>query len=77
MALLSYIITALFNYYYIVFVFVCLVSLHNVVSVQYNGAGLLPKMILLTQCYYHRGINPFECHEEVLSLQPIYDPTTF
>ena len=24
------------------------------VSVQYNG-GLLPDMILLTQCYYHRG----------------------
>ena len=26
----------------------------NVVSVQYNG-GLLPDIILLTQCYYHRG----------------------
>ena len=24
------------------------------VSVQYNG-GFLPDMILLTQCYYHRG----------------------
>ena len=24
------------------------------VIVQYNG-GLLPGMILLTQCYYHRG----------------------
>ena len=24
------------------------------VNVQYNG-GLLPDMILLTQCYYHRG----------------------
>ena len=24
------------------------------VSVQYNG-GLLPNIILLTQCYYHRG----------------------
>ena len=24
------------------------------VSVQYNG-GLLPAVILLTQCYYHRG----------------------
>ena len=24
------------------------------VSVQYNG-GLLPDIILLTQCYYHRG----------------------
>ena len=26
----------------------------NVVSVQYNG-GLPPGIILLTQCYYHRG----------------------
>ena len=26
----------------------------NNVSVQYNG-GLLPDIILLTQCYYHRG----------------------
>ena len=24
------------------------------ISVQYNG-GLLPDIILLTQCYYHRG----------------------
>ena len=24
------------------------------VSVQYNG-GLIPDIILLTQCYYHRG----------------------
>ena len=27
----------------------------NVVSVQYNGE-LLPDIMLLTQCYYHRGI---------------------
>ena len=41
----------------------------NVVSSvyrQYNG-GLLPDMILLTQCYYH-------CHEEVSSLQPMIPP---
>ena len=25
------------------------------VNVQYNGAGLLPDIILLTQCYLHRG----------------------
>ena len=24
------------------------------VNVQYNG-GLLPEIVLLTQCYYHRG----------------------
>ena len=37
------------------FVFVWL-SLHAAVnvSVQYNG-GVLPDIILLTQCYYHRG----------------------
>ena len=43
------------------------------VSVQYNG-GLLPDIILLTQCYYHRGTNPFKCHEDVLSLQPLIPP---
>ena len=40
------------------------------VSVQYNG-GLLPDIILLTQCYFHRSGNPFKCHEEVLYLQPL------
>ena len=42
------------------------------VSVHYNG-GLLPDIILLTQCYYHR----FKCHEEVLSLQPMIPPKRF
>ena len=42
----------------------------NVSSVQYNG-GLLPDIILLTQCYYHRG------HEEVLYLQPLIPPKRF
>ena len=38
------------------------------VSVQYDG-GLLPDIILLTQCYlfFHRG--------EVLYLQPLIPPT--
>ena len=39
------------------FVFdVCLVSLHGdyCKCIQYNG-GILPDIILLTQCYYHRG----------------------
>ena len=45
--------------YYIVSVFVftvvfwCPCMAINNVSVQYNG-GLLPDIILLTQCYYHR-----------------------
>ena len=30
------------------------VAINNVSSVPYNG-GLLPDIILLTQCYYHRG----------------------
>ena len=40
------------------------------VSVQYNG-GLLPDIILLTQCYFHRGTRLFE---EVLYLQPLIPP---
>ena len=45
--------------YYIVsvlFLLFFLVSLHGAinVSVQYNG-GLLPDIILLAQCYFHRG----------------------
>ena len=43
------------------------------ISVQYNG-GLLPDIILLTQCYYHRGTR---CHEEVLYLQPMIPPKRF
>ena len=43
------------------------------VSVQYDG-GLLPDIILLTQCYYHRGRNPFKCHEEVLYFQLLIPP---
>ena len=39
------------------------------VSVQYNG-GLLFDIILLTRCHYHRSGNPFQCHGDVLSLQP-------
>ena len=61
----------------------------NNVSVQHNG-GLLPDIILLTQCYYHRGghytvdpmllpsgKNPFKGHEEVLYLQPMILPKRF
>ena len=37
--------------------------------------GLLPDItLLLTQCYLHRGTNLFECHEEVLYLQPLIPP---
>ena len=47
-----------------VFVFVWCPCMAINVSVQHNG-GFLPGIILLTQCYYHRGGNPFKCHEEV------------
>ena len=46
------------------------------VNVQYNG-GLLPDIILLTQCYLHRGTNLLECHEEVLYLKPLIPPKRF
>ena len=45
------------------------------VNVQYNG-GLLPDILLLTQCYLDRG-NLFKCHEEVLYLQPLIPPKRF
>ena len=38
-----------------VFVFVCVPACMAInISVQHNG-GFLPGIILLTQCYYHRG----------------------
>ena len=42
------------------------------VSVQYNG-GLLFDVILLTQCYYHRGTR-LNAMKRVLSLQPMIPP---
>ena len=48
----------------------------NVVSVQHNG-GLFPDIILLTQCYYLRGTNPFKRREEVLSSQSMIPPKRF
>ena len=43
------------------------------VNVQYNG-GLLPDIILLTQCYLHRGTCS-NAMKEVLYLQPLIPPT--
>ena len=47
------------------------------VSVQYNG-GLLPDrgIILLTQCYFHRGTR-LNAMQEVLYLQPLIPPKRF
>ena len=55
------------------------VSLNNMainISVQYNG-GLLPDIILLTQCYYHRGTRLNAMKKEVLYLQPMIPPKRF
>ena len=47
------------------------------VIVQYDG-GFLPDIILLTQCYYHRGTRlKFKCHEEVLYFQLLIPPKRF
>ena len=43
------------------------------VTVQYNG-GLLPDIILLTLCYYHRGTR-LNAIKKFLSLQPMIPPT--
>ena len=47
------------------------------VSVQYNNDGLLPDIILLTQCYYHRGIRLNAMKSFFLSLQPMIPPKRF
>ena len=42
------------------------------VSVQYNG-GLLPDIIMLTQCYYHRGFE-FAAHDPTQNVLTIFPP---
>ena len=44
------------------------------VSVQYNG-GLLPDIILLTQCYHHHRGMRLNAMKMFLSLQPMIPPT--
>ena len=46
----------------------------NVVSVQYNG-GLLPEIILLTQCYYHHRGTRLKTMKRVFVFFAAYDPT--
>ena len=45
-------------------------------SVQYNG-GLLPDIILLTQCYYHHRGTRLNAMKEVSYLQPMIQPKRF
>ena len=54
------------------FLFWCPYMVINV-SVQYNNGGFLLENILLILCDYIG--EPFECHEEVLTLQLIFPPT--
>ena len=44
-------------------------------SVQYNG-GLLPDIILLTQCYYHRATRLYAM-KKFLYFQPLIPPKRF
>ena len=56
------------------FFFVWCPCMAIIVSVQHNG-GLLPDIILLTQCYYHRGT-----HLNAMKrfyLQPMIPPKRF
>ena len=45
------------------------------VRVQYNG-GLLPDIILLTECYHHRGTR-LNAMKRFLYLQPLIPPKRF
>ena len=60
-----YYLPCLMMYYLFSLFFWCPCMAVNVVSVQYNG-GLLPDIILLTQCYYH--INSRLCELRVDNL---------
>ena len=48
----------------------------RLISVQYNG-GLLPDIILLTQCYNQQGICLNAMKSYFLSLQPMIPPESF
>ena len=48
----------------------------NNVSVQYNG-GFLPDIILLTQCYSHRGTRLNAIKRFCIYLQPMIPPKRF
>ena len=46
------------------------------VNVQYNG-GLLPDIILLTQCYLHHRGTCLNAMKRILYLQPLIPPKRF
>ena len=54
-----------------------LINTHTQTHTQYSG-GFLPEIMLLTLCYYYHSLwNPIKCHEEVLSLHPMFPPKRF
>ena len=77
--LLLYIIINLFYYVLKCFCFVfvwCPCMATNNVSVQHNG-GFLAGIILLTQCYYHRGTRLNAMKRFCIHLQPMIPPKRF
>ena len=57
----------------------CLVPLHGYqcrLSVQHNG-GVFPGIIYTVDPMLLPSGNPFECHEEILYLQPMIPPKRF
>ena len=71
MGLISYIITTLFNYVLHCFSFVWCLCMAINVSVQVSPRHYTVDPMLLPSG------NPFKCHEDVLSLQPMVLPKTF
>ena len=53
--------------------FWCACMAINNVNVQYNNGGLLPYIILLTQCYYHKETR-LKAIKRFLYLFAAYDP---
>ena len=47
--------------------------IHTYIHTYSIAAGFSP-ITLLTKCYYLPSGNPFKCHKDILSLQPIIPP---
>ena len=46
------------------------------INTEYYG-GLLPDIIMLTHCYYHKGGTRLNVMKKILSLQPMIPPKRF
>ena len=60
-----YVVSVLF----LMFIWCPCMAINNV-NVQYNG-GLLPDIIMLTQCYFHRGTRLNAVKRFCIYLQPL------